>query len=70
MIELQMKKPRAKERIEVVTDEDYDDLLYWSFIAVKNNKVNKKHMIIRKDLANWTTYHLHQGWSVVETSSK
>lgn len=63
-IEVKLTKKRAKDRIEVAVDKDYDDLLLWRYIVQKDNKLRKEHMIIRKDLENWITYHQHHGWTI------
>lgn len=56
MIEYLLDKPRSRQRIEIITDEQDDWFLNVNWVEKKTLKVSYTACIIRKDLKNWVRY--------------
>lgn len=68
-----LKKPKAKQRVEIVENLDMSDdgwFLSVNFIENKTEKIIDKHCIIKKDLDNWLNYLGTLGWSIEQYKNK
>ena len=62
---IQLEKPKGKIRVEIVTDEKDDYLLYVRRIEKSTNKLKESSMIIQRDLSTWLTHFKNMGWIIV-----
>lgn len=62
------KKSRAKQRIEIHIDYKMDPdgwFLDVQYIEIKTGKIAHQHCIIEKDLVNWKSGLVSEGWELV-----
>jgi hypothetical protein len=62
IIEFILEKPKSRQRIEVVPDEQDDWFIDVKWVEKKSNKVSRSSRIIRKDLETWMSHLERQGW--------
>lgn len=62
-----LEKPRAKKRIEIVTDPNESWFLHVRRIEKSTGKVASSSMIIRKDLEDWMTSLVNHGWIIKDS---
>lgn len=61
-----LKKPRAKQQIEIVENLEMSSdgwFLDVRFVEIKTEKIVDQHCIIRKDLDNWISYLKTLDWN-------
>jgi hypothetical protein len=59
------KKPRAKQRIEIMVDYEMDpDGWFLKFVYIENstNKIAHEHCVIESDIPNWVSSITRDGW--------
>lgn len=67
-----LKKPRAKQRVEIVENLEMSSggwFLDVRFVEIKTEKIIDSHCIIKKDLDNWISYLNTLDW-IVENNKK
>ena len=64
MKEIKLIKPRSKYTIWFKPSEPDDDWFVWILYTEKTGKVTKKSMIIQKDVDDFLTHYLNNGWQI------
>jgi hypothetical protein len=62
IIEFILEKPKSRQRIEVVPDEQDDWFIDVKWVEKKTDKISRSSRIIRKDLDTWMSQLERQGW--------
>jgi hypothetical protein len=63
IIEFILEKPKSRQRIEVVPDEQDDWFIDVNWVEKKTDKISRTSRIIRKDLDTWMSQLERQGWT-------
>jgi hypothetical protein len=63
IIEFILEKPKSRQRIEVVPDEQDDWFIDINWVEKKTDKISRTSRIIRKDLDTWMSQLERQGWT-------
>ena len=62
IIEFILEKPKSRQRIEVVPDEQDDWFISVRWVEKKTGNIARSSLIIRKDLETWMNHLERQGW--------